>query len=163
MKRLARKTRDRFAVLFYVVDHADAGSLQIAARHGRFMVNQRTRRLRLVGQRCKAASALERDDFSSSRHPEQSSWLELRKEINTRLEKARIEGLPEDEYNDLKTVLGSKDPRVIWQIADARTPIKGVELGKVLLNDTEWFGSFSLKDPAMMERFNSYVARPSTQ
>ena len=95
--------------------------------------------------------------------PEQSSWLKLRKEINTRRDKARLDGLPEDEYNRLRRVLDSEDPRAIWQIADAGTPVKGVELGKVLLNDTEWFGSFSLKDPAMMRRFKSYVARSSTR
>jgi hypothetical protein len=39
--------------------------------------------------------------------------------------------------------------------------IHGVPIGKVLLNDTEWFGSLSLKDPAMMRRFKSYVARSS--
>jgi hypothetical protein len=41
--------------------------------------------------------------------------------------------------------------------------IHGVPVGKVLLNDTEWFGSFSLKDSAMMRRFKFYVARSSTQ
>jgi GNAT superfamily N-acetyltransferase len=93
--------------------------------------------------------------------PEQSSWLELRKEINTRLEKARIDGLPDVIYNRVKGRLESSDPRSIWQIADNRYPVNGVELGKVLLNDTEWFGSFSLRDPEMMERFRAYVARSS--
>ena len=41
--------------------------------------------------------------------------------------------------------------------------IHGVPVGKVLLIDTEWFGNFSPKDPAMMRRFKSYVARSSTR
>jgi hypothetical protein len=91
-----------------------------------------------------------------------SRWIiALREEINTRLEKARIEGLPDVIYNRVKGRLESSDPKSIWQIADNRYPVNRVELGKVLLNDTEWFGSFSLRDPAMMRRFKYYVARSS--
>jgi hypothetical protein len=91
-----------------------------------------------------------------------SSWLKLREKIKTQLDEARIDGLPDVIYNDVKGLLESSIPRSIWQIADNRYPVNGVELGKVLLNDTEWYGSFSLKDPAMMRRFKYYVARSST-
>jgi GNAT superfamily N-acetyltransferase len=94
--------------------------------------------------------------------PELSSWLKLREKIKTQLDEARIDGLPDVIYNDVKGLLESSNPRSIWQIADNRYPVNGVELGKVLLNDTEWYGSFSLKDPAMMRRFKYYVARSST-
>jgi hypothetical protein len=93
--------------------------------------------------------------------PDAEWWPRLVKQIEPNLEQARIDGLPEEAYKDVMTLLESRNPRAIWQIADARTPVNGVPLGEKLLNGTEWHGSFSLNDPEMMERFRNYVATPS--
>jgi hypothetical protein len=60
-----------------------------------------------------------------------SVGLRLVKRIEPKLRQARIDGMSQEEYKDVMTLVESRYPRAIWQIAEARKPVNGIEFGRV--------------------------------
>jgi len=61
-----------------------------------------------------------------------------------------------DEYEALRKLANSNDPKAIWAISDSK-------YGKKLLIDTDWNGVLNLKDKESMDRFNAYVHKAKPQ
>jgi hypothetical protein len=88
--------------------------------------------------------------------PSEWSWNRLQPGLGRWLEDIH---LPDSVRKAVTDIIQNPDPRSIWKIADMTYPVGNTTLGKKLLLGTNWSGKFNLKDPAMMERFNSYVGR----
>jgi GNAT superfamily N-acetyltransferase len=94
--------------------------------------------------------------------PEAKSWAILRGTLMRRVD--QIEGLPDSEYNRVKELLMSPDPKAIWEIADNNTPVPDrkdsrqmTTLGKRLLRGTNWNGFMDLTNTEINNRFDEYV------
>jgi GNAT superfamily N-acetyltransferase len=94
--------------------------------------------------------------------PEAKSWADLQGTLIGRLN--QIEGLPDRQYNRIKELLLSPDPKAIWGIADNQTRVPDrknstqvTTLGKRLLRGSHWKGYMDLNDNEINNRFDEYV------
>jgi len=104
--------------------------------------------------------------------PDKNAWLgPLRKKIGERLDylernPSRKTGpLPKKYIATLRKALKSEDPKMFWFIVDQQLEYYGMPMGKLLTlpnplfsgKDLSYNGTFKMKDPESVNRFNAYV------
>jgi hypothetical protein len=68
----------------------------------------------------------------------------------------RTGGLTNEERDAVRAVLNAPSNKALWAVADMRLGERAI--GKELLLGTNWQGTMSLSDPAVMRRFTKYVS-----
>ena len=67
------------------------------------------------------------------------------------------EDVPPLVKNTVTSILATKDPQAIWELADIGYQYKGKGLGQTLLEDTQWWGALDLKDTSAMHRYHTFI------
>lgn len=86
-----------------------------------------------------------------------AEWVSLKKNYLLKPWKAIKEELPPMVQNTVDSILASKDPQAIWELADIGYQINGKGLGQTLLEDTQWWGSLDLTDTHAMHRYHTLM------
>ena len=103
--------------------------------------------------------------------PAEDSWIKLRTDILKRLSDLEDEiGITPELSERVRQICAQDSPSSIWEIADLKDPVKetyrifGIEyeikpntIGKYLLMDNIWEGTFNLDNPKQMQRLAQFV------
>jgi hypothetical protein len=73
------------------------------------------------------------------------SWAKMKNDV------------PDMVKTSVDSILASKDPQAIWELADIGYTVNGKGLGQTLLEDTQWWGALDLTDTHAMHRYHTFI------